>query len=110
MKAELQIAYSNLPLTRVDSIFVLHPSSFINHSSILHQDDPIGKTGGEFVIVRDHQNRQRVLIDHLAQQRKQFVRAGRIEISGGLIRQQDFGIVRQRARDRHALLFAAGKF
>ncbi len=38
--------------------FILHPSpSSFNHSSVFHQNDSIGKTGGQLAIVRNHQYR-----------------------------------------------------
>ena len=50
------------------------------------------------------------MIDHLTQQPQQLVRADRVEISGGLVCQQHFRIVRERASDGDALLFTARKF
>ena len=84
--------------------------SSIRDLSVFHEHNAIREAVGEFVIVRHHQDRQRVLIDHLSQQPEQFMRANRVEISGGLVSQQHFRIVRQRPRDRDSLLFTAGQF
>src|ERR1044072_9708730 len=77
--------------------------SSIRDLSILHQHEAIGEAVGELLIVRDHHDRQRVFINHFTQQREQLVRANRIEISRRLVGEQHFGIVCERARDRHAL-------
>ena len=45
----------------------------------------------------------------ILQQLKGALGIGSIEIAGRLIRQNDFWIICQRARDSHALLFASGK-
>src|ERR1051325_957537 len=82
-------------------------SSSIRDPSIFHEHDAIGEAVGEFVIVRDHHDRQRVFLNHVAQQREQLVRANRIEISRRLVGEQHLRIVCQRTRDRDALLFAA---
>src|SRR5687768_12709716 len=50
----------------------------INYLSILHHYYSIRKAAGQFMIVRDEQNREPVARDHFTQQRKQFVRACRV--------------------------------
>jgi hypothetical protein len=50
-------------------------SIYRNNSSVLHKHDPIRVTIRQLVIVRDHQYRQRILIDHVSQEREQLVRA-----------------------------------
>ena len=59
-------------------------------------------------VVRDHQNRVACVVQ-LAKnfQDDFFVRF--IEVAGGLVGQNDFRLIDQRARDGHALLFAAGE-
>src|SRR6185503_19642194 len=42
--------------------------SSINNPSVFHEHDAIGEAVGELVIVRDHQNRQRIMVHHVAQQ------------------------------------------
>jgi hypothetical protein len=81
----------------------------LHYPSVFHEDDSISKTICQLLIVRDHQHCQRILVDHLTQQREQLVRADRIEISGGLVRQQYLGIVGECPRDGDALLLASGK-
>src|SRR5690349_6494002 len=81
--------------------------SSIRDLPILHQHEAIGEAVGELLIVRDHHDGQRVFINHLTQQREQFVCANRVEISRRLVCEQHLRIVREGARDRDALLFAA---
>src|SRR5690349_13992653 len=79
--------------------------SSIRDLSILHEHDAIGEAVGELLIVRDHYDRQRIFINHVAQQREQLVRANRVEVSRWFVGEQHLRIVCECARDRHALLF-----
>ena len=58
--------------------------------------------------MRDHQNRVPGRMQ-FTQQIQNHGLVGFIEISSGFIRQNQFGLIDERARNRHALLFAAGK-
>ena len=74
----------------------------------IHEHDPVRDAPGESHLVRDDDHRHAVareighdvedLLDHL-----------RIERRGRLVEQHDHRIHRERARDRHALLLAAGE-
>src|ERR1044071_5379296 len=55
--------------------------SLLNNPPILHEHDPICITVRQLVIVRDHQYRQRILIDHLAQECDKLVGTNGIRIS-----------------------------
>src|ERR1043166_5639106 len=80
--------------------------SSIRDLSILHEHDAIGEAVGELLIVRDHHDRQRIFLNHLAQQREQLMRANRIEVSGRLIGEQHLRVVSERSSNSNALLFA----
>ena len=58
--------------------------------------------------VRDHQDRVTFLMQ-LAEKIEHDLFVHFVEIAGGLVRQNQLGVIDQRARDRHALLLAAGK-
>ncbi len=55
-----------------------------------------------------HQNRVPAVVQ-LVQQFEHDVLVGFVEIAGGLVGQNQLGLIDQRARDGHALLLAAGK-
>ena len=62
----------------------------------------------DVLLVRDHDNRNTALVELL--KNSHDLHAGpAVQIAGRLVRKQHFGIVDQRARDRYALLLAAGK-
>src|ERR1043166_1967685 len=82
-------------------------SSSIRDPSIFHEHDAIGEAVGEFVIVRDHHDRQRVFLNHVAQQREQLVPATGVDLPRRLAGEHRLRLVCQRTRDRDALLFAA---
>jgi hypothetical protein len=62
----------------------------------------------ELAIVRGHEDRGSAGID-LAQQIHDLEREIRIQVASGLVGDDEHGIVHERARDRNALLLAAGE-
>ena len=76
--------------------------------SILHLVNPIAELGDYRIVGHEKQRFASFLHDSL-QQLEGAARIFGVEISGRFVGQDHVGIIRQRARDRHALLFAAGK-
>src|SRR5829696_3792393 len=60
-------------------------------------------------VVGDHHHGLSELVDRLAQQLEHLAARLRVEVAGGLVRKHDGGLRRERARDRDALLLAAGE-
>src|SRR6185503_9475223 len=71
-----------------------------------HEQDLVGETVRLAEIVRGHDDLAARLV-HREHDRFHHARGGRIEIGGGLVEEQNFGIERPCARERHALLLAA---
>ncbi len=63
---------------------------------------------GELRVVRDHQDRRAGRVD-LQQQLHDLVRHGRVEVSRGLVGENHARLTRNCARNRRALLLAAGE-
>ena len=70
-------------------------------------DDAVGK-GGDFRVVRDQNNGVAFGVQPADDFHHHLAAAG-IECAGGLVGQDDFTAVHQRAGNRHALLLAAGE-
>ena len=66
-------------------------------------------SGSDSRIVRDQQDRSVLLVQTL-QQPDDLGRSCRIEVTGGLVCENESGIVDQRQRNCYPLLLAAGKF
>ena len=66
--------------------------------------------GGRFGIVRNHQNGLAEPRVQIAQYFEHGARGGRIQVPGGFIRQKNRGVIHNRARNRHSLLFATREF
>ena len=75
----------------------------------VHDPDAVGHRKGLLLIVRDQHRRDAELALHLADGAAQLLADLGVERTEGLIEQQHLGLVRQRARDRDALLLAAGE-
>ena len=70
-------------------------------------DSPVGEASDRWG-VRYHQDRVAFLMQ-FAEKIEHDLFVHFVEIAGGLVRQNQLGVIDQRARDRHALLLAAGK-
>jgi hypothetical protein len=68
---------------------------------------PVGEASDRWG-VRDHQDRVTFLMQ-LAEKIEYDLFVHFVEIAGGLVRQNQLGVIDQCARDCHALLLAAGK-
>ena len=85
----------------------------LGHEMIL-PDQPIPhnnvslRVGGDVLLVRDHDDRDAVLVE-LLKNRHDLDAGAAVEIPGRFIRQQHLRIIDQRARNRDALLLTAGK-
>ena len=79
----------------------------VKDASILHLEHAVGAAGG-LGGMRDHDDRLPLLAVHLAESLQQFAAVGRVEVAGGLIRQQQGRLMRQCPHDRHPLLLADG--
>ena len=74
----------------------------------IHLDHAIRIPLHELEVVRRHEHRGSGGVD-VAQQLEDAARRAIVEIAGGLVGHEEHGIVHERARDRHALLLAAGE-
>ena len=82
-------------------------SSGPDDGAVEHRDGPVRVLLGERRIVRDHDDGLAVALVELLQQRHDLARRAAVEIAGRLVGEQQVRLVRQRARDRDALLLAA---
>jgi hypothetical protein len=80
----------------------------VHNLAVTHVQDAMA-VGGGFGIVRDHDDGLAEILIELAEQTKDSFGAFRIEVAGGLIRQDDLWFADDGARQRYALLFTAGK-
>jgi hypothetical protein len=80
---------------------------FEDHAFV-EEDDPIGNFARETHLVRDHQHGD-AAVRQFAHHRQDFVDHFRVQRRSGLVKQQDLRVHRQRTRDRHPLLLAAGQ-
>src|SRR5215470_10777929 len=82
--------------------------SAVHDLAIAHMKDSMAVRGG-LRIMRDHHNCLPEILIELAQKRKNILGAFRVEISGGLVGEDDLRLGDDGARDGHALLLPAGK-
>ena len=75
--------------------------------AIAHLEDAIGMRG-DVRVVRDQHDRV-VFVAQSLEQRQDLLAGPAVERTGGLVGEQDRRTVDQRARDRDALLLAAGQ-
>ena len=75
----------------------------------MHHADAVGERKRLFLVVRDEDRRDVQLALDLADRAAQFFADLGIERAERLVHQQHFGPMRERARDRDALLLAAGE-
>jgi hypothetical protein len=74
----------------------------------VHEDDAVGDIVGEAELVRDDHHGH-AFVDQLAHGQQHLAHQLRIERRGGLVEEHHGGLHRQRPRDGHALLLAAGE-
>jgi len=80
---------------------------FINHSAVEEMDRAVS-VAGEARVVSNHANGGAAAVEFAQQVHDRFA-VGRIEVSGGLVGEQDERIAHDRARDGHALLLTSGE-
>ena len=102
-------AYSALPTDCLQCEFLPHPRAraVVDDQTVAHPDDPLGVLG-DVVLVGDHDDRLAGVVE-LAEHLHDLVAGLGVEVAGGLVGQDDVGVVDQRAGDRDALLLAAGE-
>ena len=81
----------------------------LEQAAEIHHADAVGEREGFFLVVRDEHGGDAELALHLADGPPQLFADLRVERAEGLIEQQHFGLVRERAGDGDALLLAAGE-
>src|SRR5437899_8531888 len=84
------------------------PEIVRDDSPILQRDDSIG-SGSQFRVVSDQHHRAAVVTVEADQQLDDLASGGGIKIAGWLVRQQDRWPIGEGSRQRHPLLFTAGK-
>src|ERR1700691_556410 len=81
----------------------------VHHFAITHVQDSMS-VGGGFGIVSDHDDGLAKILVELTQEVQDGFGTFGVEVAGGLVAQDDFWFADNGASERHALLFAAGKF
>src|SRR6202167_3411146 len=81
----------------------------VHHFAITHVQDSMS-VGGGFGIVSDHDDGLAEILVELTQEVQDGFGTFGVEVAGGLGGQDDFWVADNRASERHALLFAAGKY
>src|SRR5581483_1671869 len=76
--------------------------------AVREEEDPVGDRGRARV-VRDHRRRLSPILYRLAEELEDLAAGPRVEVPGGLVGEDDGRLRDQRARDRDALLLAAGE-
>jgi hypothetical protein len=79
-----------------------------HHRPVGQEDDPV-RVGGAARVVGHHHDRLPELADRLAQEVQDVGRGVRVEVAGGLVGEDQIGLVDQRPGARHPLLLAAGE-
>src|SRR5579872_2632894 len=82
-------------------------SGFLEDDAVAHHDLALGPVG-DVLLVRDHDDRAPLLIER-PEHLHDLVAGCRIEVAGGLVGQDDLGVVDKCAGDCDALLLAARK-
>ena len=81
--------------------------SGFDDASVFQVEADVGATAHLFVV--SHHQDSTALLVQVGEQIQDDVLVGGVQVAGGLVGQDDLGVVHQRARDGHALLLAAGK-
>src|ERR1019366_9946210 len=76
--------------------------------AVVQLDRPALRAADQLELVRRHDHRRAARVD-VARELEDTARGALVEVARRLVRDQHDRIVRERARDRHALLFAAGE-
>jgi hypothetical protein len=79
-----------------------------HHRPVGQEDDPV-RVGGAARVVGHHHDRLPELADRLPQEVQDVGRGVRVEVAGGLVGEDQIGLVDQRPGAGHPLLLAAGE-
>ena len=82
--------------------------SGLHDTAVAHGDDGVGHCG-RFTAVRGHQNGGSLLVANVPEKVKNGIAGRAIEISGGLVRQQNARLMNQSAGNGYALHLTAGE-
>ena len=77
-------------------------------AAVAHRDDP-RRARGDVALVRDEHDGDPAVAVELLQEREDLEAGARVEVARGLVGQEQRRIGHERARDRDALLLAAGE-
>ena len=83
-------------------------ASSLDDEPVAHADDAVAD-GADLGVVRDEHDGLTALLVEAAQERQHVGRHRRVEVSGRLVGKDQGRLVHQAARDRDALLLAAGE-
>src|SRR5690554_5466237 len=96
--------------TASDRFQTVHAAVFVAHQvTALEFDHALAHLVNDLVIVSSHHHGGTGAVNTVQQAHDPHGRAG-VEVSGGLVTQQDWGTVHEGTRDRHALLLATRQF
>src|SRR5581483_2915377 len=95
-------------LHRGDDLVRVGARQLLDDVAVREEEDPVGDRGRARV-VRDHHRRLSPILYRLAEELEDLAAGPRVEVPGGLVGEDDGRLRDQRARDRDALLLAAGE-
>ena len=78
----------------------------VDQAAVAHLDGPVDRLAHQIEVVGRHDDHGAAGVD-VAQQLEDAASGALVEVAGGLVGQEDGGVVDQRAGDRHPLLLAA---
>ena len=78
--------------------------------AVANDGETVGEEFGECAFVGDHDDGHAELRLKFAEKREDGFAGGGVEIAGGLVGEENFGAIDERAGDGDALLLASGKF
>ena len=82
----------------------------IDKLAVGEDGDARGEALGERALVGDHDDGHSERVLDFAEEEKDLLAGGAVEIAGGLVGEEDCGLIYQRAGEGAALLLAAGEF
>ena len=89
-------------------VHLLRRALLLDHA-VVEEQDPVRHRHGLALVVGDHERGELHLEDQPAQPRARLLAKLRIEVRERLVHEDHGRVVDERARDRHALLLAAGE-
>ncbi len=83
--------------------------TLLDDLAFLHHADSVGEPSHDAEVVGDEQHRHAEPLLQVLEQRKDLRLHGDVERGGGLVGDQEIGLVGERHGDHHALALAAGE-